>query len=114
MSSRILGLSVRGAAYRPSSDEAGQVEPEEGNFIQEAWSRYVLLRPGMDMDGLRNSTKLRTARSWSWSAGSRGGGSPRSRSGWTAGRRDDRQRCKRARPAGLVDGPRSEPSGLAA
>ena len=45
----------------------GQVEPDEGNFIQEAWSRYVLLRPGMDMDGLRNSTKLRTARSWSWS-----------------------------------------------
>lgn len=27
----------------------------------------MLLRPGMGMDELRNSTKLRTARSWSWS-----------------------------------------------
>jgi len=34
--------------------------------LRELWSRFVLLRPGMGMDDLRQSTKLRTARSWSW------------------------------------------------
>jgi len=34
--------------------------------LQEAWARYVLIRPEYDMDALKNSTKLRTAKSWSW------------------------------------------------
>ena len=45
---------------------SGLDEEERPNFLQEAWSRYVLLRPGMDFDELRNSTKLRTAKAWSW------------------------------------------------
>ena len=28
----------------------------------------MLIRPGMDMEELRDSTKLRTARGWSWEA----------------------------------------------
>ena len=43
-----------------------RMEDRETNFLEDLWQRYVLIRPGMDMDELRNSTKLRTARSWSW------------------------------------------------
>ena len=31
-----------------------------------AWSRYVLLRDEWSMDELRNATRLRTARQWTW------------------------------------------------
>jgi hypothetical protein len=34
--------------------------------LQDAWRRYVLLRPDMDFDSLKNSTQLRTAQDWSW------------------------------------------------
>lgn len=34
--------------------------------LKDAWSRFVLLRPGMSMDELRDSTRFRTAKSWSW------------------------------------------------
>ena len=34
--------------------------------LRAAWARYVLLRPDWDVEDLKNSTRLRTARSWSW------------------------------------------------
>ena len=40
-------------------------DPERG-WLQEAWAKYVLIRPGMDVDEFKESTKLRTAQGWSW------------------------------------------------
>ena len=34
--------------------------------LQDAWRRYVLLRPDMGFEELKNSTQLRTANEWSW------------------------------------------------
>ena len=31
------------------------------NKLEDAWQRYVLLRPGMGMDELKETTRLRTA-----------------------------------------------------
>ena len=39
---------------------------KENGLFEDAWARFVLLRPGMDYDSLKESTKLRTAKSWSW------------------------------------------------
>ena len=36
------------------------------NKLEDAWQRYVLLRPGMGMDELKETTRLRTAQEWSW------------------------------------------------
>ena len=36
------------------------------SLVKDAWAKYVLIRPGMGVDELRNTTRLRTARSWSW------------------------------------------------
>ena len=41
-------------------------EDSASNPLQDAWSRYVLLRPGMRPEELRETTQLRTAQSWSW------------------------------------------------
>ena len=38
----------------------------EKNLLQAAWARYVLIRPEMDLDGLKNSTALRPATQWTW------------------------------------------------
>ena len=44
-------------------------EEEEtgGSWLSDAWQKYVLIRPGMDFDELKNSTRLRTSKSWNWS-----------------------------------------------
>lgn len=50
--------------------EVEDEEKEEGNVLTAApkflWRRFVLLRPGMEWDDLKDSTKLRTSREWSW------------------------------------------------
>lgn len=51
---------------RRGDGEEGGGSPSFGDTVQDAWARYVLLRPGMGFDDLKNSTKLRTARTWSW------------------------------------------------
>lgn len=42
-----------------------QPEKRRGR-LRGAWSRYVLLRDEWSMDELRNATRLRTARQWTW------------------------------------------------
>ena len=56
---RIRRLALSGVRMQERDGE--QLGP-----LQDAWQRYVLIRPGMDMDELRNSTKFRTAESWTW------------------------------------------------
>jgi len=53
-------------ALRPSPLAMRETETESPGMLQDAWAKYVLIRPGMDLDGLKDSTKLRTAKSWSW------------------------------------------------
>merc|ERR1711990_639626 len=45
-----------------------QLASPEQNWLEDAWARFVLLRPGMDVDEFRKSTELtRTpANGWSW------------------------------------------------
>ena len=38
----------------------------DSNWLKDAWAKYVLIRPEMGMDDLRNSTTLRTAKEWEW------------------------------------------------
>lgn len=59
--------SARPALARASVPLACESEKRgSGNIFEDAWQRYVLIRPGMDFDELRDTTKLRTARAWSW------------------------------------------------
>ena len=43
-----------------------QLRDRERGWLQELWAKYVLIRPDMDVDEFKRSTKLRTARGWSW------------------------------------------------
>jgi len=55
-------LKARGRGADDDNNDDGA----PGGWLQDAWARYVLLRPGMNPDEFKNSTRLRTARSWSW------------------------------------------------
>ena len=46
--------------------ETSESERRDSNLFEDVWSKYVLIRPGWKMDELKQSTKLRTARTWSW------------------------------------------------
>lgn len=58
-----------GSRRQPKATIGESPPPPEGkelDGLEDAWARYVLLRPGMDLEQLRNSTRLRTAQSWTW------------------------------------------------
>jgi hypothetical protein len=64
-SSRSVG-SLYGDASRMLRTAAPPQMRDGSSWLENAWRRYVLLRPDMSMDELRESTRLRTAKEWSW------------------------------------------------
>ena len=56
----------RSAPLFACESETSESERRDSNLFEDVWSKYVLIRPGWKMDELKQSTKLRTARTWSW------------------------------------------------
>mmetsp|Transcript_161326 Transcript_161326/g.297581 ORF Transcript_161326/g.297581 Transcript_161326/m.297581 type:complete len:219 (+) Transcript_161326:126-782(+) len=77
---RARGCSIMGLAHKPStsrkskrgskrnSAQKGGLDAKDGevSWLEDAWQKYVLIRPGMTFKELQNSTKLRTYQYWTW------------------------------------------------